>query len=715
MDFAESLIKFDNDYVKKSTLDKSYVPVHGKFKTDLKLKNKSGEFLEEYYKWQFIYALTQSGLHYKDYIGVEVFFPKGSSGSKPIKFDCAIFSDKNWVTHYNNFWENKDEQSLDLLRESLIVVGEFKRNNVSVEKVFREQLKPAMKEKEPLTENVLGFIYDNGRLHIFQRKKGKFIRFDESKNQKGDVSGIADLSLQIPDPYILLPDFEHTKNLGKKTHKIDRSKRDIYQLDMVTTIASVHIQNALSNILRQLDKVGLVNQRGYKIILHTIALKIYDESQNERNPTKKLKFYITDNEKSYSKLSDTPISDFITRMKSIETKAKKDYRKIIIEETINWKNENSIKAVISICESFQDYSFIRSSSTDLYQLVFYNFANTFTRDEAAQFLTPLPVIKFLVSLINPRGTDTVCDPCMGIGDFLVMAYLNSKCEGNTSLADTNLYGVDLDEVMLSLATLNLLLAGDGNARLFHKPGYGSINSKIGIASGEDAAKLIELIPDEHKSGNWDDWQDETELHKFDVILTNPPFGEDRAFRPQTPEDMSVIQLYETWDLAGSSDALDLGVVFLENAYRSLNENGRLGIVISNSLASVQKWNSVRSWFSSKMRIVGIFDLPSNVFAETGVNTSILVAYKPSETRLVKLQNDGYEIFCRDITKVGYEKRTRKRNVYFNPTYKLDPISFDIEVDPLGEAILDEEFSDVVSSFKDWVLTQEEDLQQVFIE
>jgi len=715
MDFSESLKKFDEDHVGSTHIEKSLVPVHGEYKKSLKLVNDSGERLEEYYKWQFVYALTQSGLHKKDYIGVEVYFPKGSSGSKPLKLDLAIFSDKDWVTHYNNYWKNKDNESLDKLRESLVAVGEFKRNNISVEKVFREQLKPAMKEKEPTTDNVLGLIYDNGRLHLFQRKKGKFIRLDESKNIKGDSSGIADLSLNLPDPYKFIPDFEHTKYLGKKTSNIDRSKRNIFDLDVVTTISSIQIQNALSNILRQLDKVGLVNQRGYNIILQTMALKIYDESQNDRNPKSNLKFYVTDSEKSYSDLSEGPISEFVERFKSIQSKAKFEYRKIISEENINWVNENHIKAVISVCESFQDYSFVRSSSTDLYQLVFYNFANTFKRSDAAQFLTPLEVIKFIVSLVNPRGDDTVCDPCMGIGDFLVMSYLNSKCEGNESLSDSNLYGVDLDEDMLSLATLNLLLAGDGNARLYHKPGYGSINHKIGMPPKNTNPELIKLIPEKHKSGNWDKWNNNTELLKFDAILTNPPFGEDRAFRPESPEEIAIIELYETWGLQGSSDAIDLGVVFLENAYRSVSENGRLGIVLSNSIASVQKWEEVRAWFSSKMRIVGIFDLPSNVFAETGVNTSILIAYKPSEKQLSKLRQDGYEIFCRDITKVGYEKRTRKRNVYFNPIHKLDPITFEYDINELGELIPEEEFSEIVSSFKDWVLNQEEDLQKAFIE
>ena len=50
-----------------------------------------------------------------------------------------------------------------------------------------------------------------------------------------------------------------------------------------------------------------------------------------------------------------------------------------------------------------------------------------------------------------------------------------------------------------------------------------------------------------------------------------------------------------------------------------------------------KWQKVREWLMEGMRIVALFDLPSNVFAETGVNTSILVAYKPKAAELAYRQ------------------------------------------------------------------------------
>lgn len=67
----------------------------------------------------------------------------------------------------------------------------------------------------------------------------------------------------------------------------------------------------------------------------------------------------------------------------------------------------------------------------------------------------------------------------------------------------------------------------------------------------------------------------------------------------------------------------------------------------------------REWLMDNMRIVAIFDLPAGVFVETGVNTTLIVAYKPSKSRLSELQNKNYEVFLKNIENVGYEVKTKK--------------------------------------------------------
>jgi type I restriction enzyme M protein len=201
--------------------------------------------------------------------------------------------------------------------------------------------------------------------------------------------------------------------------------------------------------------------------------------------------------------------------------------------------------------------------------------------------------------------------------------------------------------------------------------------------------------------------------KFDVVLTNPPFGEDRAFVPRDRYDEEIMQCYELWDEYGAGK-IDMGVLFLENAYRILNTNGRMGIVLSNSIASIDSHKIAREWLMKKMRIVAIFDLPANVFAETGVNTSIIVAYKPETKELDKLQAQNYEIFFKAIERVGYEVKTKKRVKYFEKTYKINYSTFDVEINPDGSAKIDEEFTETIDEFKDWCLSQEKMLTDLFV-
>jgi type I restriction enzyme M protein len=709
--FSEKKSEFDNGLGMNLSLHTSLVPVDGRYVSDVRIKNNNGDRLEEYYKWQFIYSIINSSMYNKDYIGTEVRFPKGNKSSAPLKIDCVIFDSVDWIEKYNDYWRNKNIDNIDWLNEHIIAVVEFKKGDKEIEKVYNGQIKSAMKQKEPSMDYVLGIYYDTERMYLFHRRNGLFLRYDENKNIKGDRSKTGDLSLQLFDPYIYLPDFKELISNRNKKVDIDRSDRTIDDLDTITSRLTISLQDALSDVLRSLDKVGLVSQRGYEILIQTFALKIYDEKHNKKHPTDKLKFYITDEESSFESLRDEGIQNFICRLKNIWENAEGEYSQILGEQLIDWREIGQIRVIVAICRAFQDFSFVRSSKSDIYQMIFYNFANAFKRDESAQFLTPLPIIDFLVKIVNPRKDDTVLDPCCGIGDFLSLSYVNALDKPDEwKLSDANVYGVDIDPNMIKLATLNMLLNGDGEAKLFYKPDMGSISWKIAMGNPPE---LVELEAAKQKNGEWNNWSDKTKLMQFDVVLTNPPFGEDRAFRPSNDYEKKVIEAYELWNVLGA-DSIDKGIIFLENAYRMLKVGGRMGIVLSNSISSIKKYQKVREWLMKKMRIVAVFDLPPNVFAETGVNTSIIVAYKPDEDRLRKIIESNYSIFAKDIKSVGYEKRTSKRNVVFNPTYKIDYTSFEIEKDADGNLVLDEEFSDIIKEFRDWCVGQEKEINYLFL-
>lgn len=495
--FTEAKQKFDEDTKNSHLLKAALVPVDGNPKQDVRIRNAKGEKNEEFYKWQFVFALVSSGLYARDYIGVEVRFPKGNKTSAPLKLDGAIFDDPDWINHYRQYWQDRKSEDLEWLNTHLLAIIEFKKGDKEIDKIFTGQVKPAMKEKDPATAYVLGIYYDTERLYLFHRRDGVFLRYDEAKNQKKDESKVGDLSLHLPDPYVYIPSFDELKNRVHKPDRVDRTKRNYTDLDAITSIATVQLQSALSDVLRALDRAGLVNQRGYQILIETFALKIFDEKRNQKTPKKKLEFYIGEQEASFHSLAEKHIQDFIKRMKTIWSEAEGRYQKILSSKSIDWHNQNHVRAVAAVCVAFQDFSFVRSAKSDLYQLVFYNFANTFKRDESAQFLTPLPVIEFLVDIVNPRDGETVFDPCCGISDFLSLSFVHAQDKKNGwKLDDANIHGVDLDENMIMLATLNMLLNGDGEAKLFYRADKGSILSKL--ADG-NPPQLVDLIPERHKA------------------------------------------------------------------------------------------------------------------------------------------------------------------------------------------------------------------------
>jgi type I restriction enzyme M protein len=718
LNFTECKNEFNQKY-KGHTDFACFLPVHLSQNVTASIKNKSGQPNEEFYKWQFFYSIVHSGMYSKDYIGTEVYFPKGNVSSAPIKFDGAIFDDKEWFEYYKSYHTKKDQSALDWLRKHLIAVIEFKKETgKNNEAIWNQQLKPALKESE--NEFCLGVLYDAERLYLFKKQNGNYLRLDEGFNQKKEQSATKDLSLHLTDSYYKIPTFDQLI-LKIYQPQIDRSKRTVDELEIITGVYSTQLSEGISSILKVMDKVSLKNQRGYEIFIQVLALKIFDEKRSQKIKSYlefyqtdierqkiDLLFYVTPSEKNYINLADDNITSFIDRMRTLYNEASQEYHfilKRIDTETINWQKEAHIRVISEIVEQFQDYSFVKSQKTDLYQIVFYKFASEFSKGEKGQFITPIPLIDFLVQIVNPRSTEKVIDPTAGIADFLSVAYVNSE----SKLDDKNIYGVDNDEQMVMLAQLNMLLNGDGNAVLKYQADKGSITWKF-----DDRGELVELNPKLHKSGNWDYWRDETKLKKFDVVLTNPPFGKGRKFEPVSESDKDIIEMYELWHIARTGNSIDLGLVFLENAYRILKENGRFGIVLSNSIASIDEFEKAREWLLANTRIVACFDMPANVFAETGVNTTIIVAYKPSKKELEKLQNINYQIFMNEIVDMGYEVKTVDRVKRFEAVYKRNIETFDIEIDVEGTPLLLEDFTGTIEKFRNWCLSQEETLKDLFI-
>lgn len=704
--FDKLKIEYDNSHKNDNEVS-CFLPVHTTVgKIEKSLFKKNGELNEQYYKWQFLTCFTESGLCSKDFIGTEINFPKGNKGAAMIKLDAAVFDDKNWFFHYIALHTKKDDSKwdeLNWLKEHLLCAIEFKKeDSKDIKGVFTSQLKTYMNESAK--NIVFGILYDEGRLYLFKSNGKNYSRLSDEFNieNKGKIQPTYD----IPDGYINLLSFEQMLNYDMANQTIiDYSKRNLEDLSVISKTDSKRLNDALYQILLTMYNCGLANQKGYNILIQLLALKIYDEKNNKDD----LRYYINPNESAYKKVTEDGVQEFLNRIEQIRKSAMTQYTKILKENYFDSRNENQIKVVIEIVRQFQNYSFTNSERNNLYQLVFYRFASEFSKADNAQFVTPLQIIDFIVDVVNPKHNETIIDPTVGIADFLSVSYVKS----NGTLDDKNFYGLDIDDDMVKLATLNMLLNGDGNATIeAQSDGLGSIYTKF-----DDQGNLIQLIPrtekQEHNyNGQWDNRVDGQSLKKFDIVLTNPPFGKARSWAP-TGVEKDIAECYELWNKYNQTK-IDLGVIFLENAVRILDENGRMAIVLSNSIASIDSHKEARKWLCENMRIVAIIDLPANIFAEAGVSTTIIIAYKPNIQDLKKLQKNNYQVFSKEIKKVGYEVKTKNKVKCFETQYKLNPNTFEKEINFDGTAKLDEEFTETVEQFKQWCNIQEDTLKELFL-
>ena len=89
-------------------------------------------------------------------------------------------------------------------------------------------------------------------------------------------------------------------------------------------------------------------------------------------------------------------------------------------------------------------------------------------------------------------------------------------------------------------------------------------------------------------------------------------------------------------------------------------------------------------------------------------------FRSNNTELKKLRDNNYQVFSREIKKVGYEVKTKNKVKCFETQYKINPETFDKDINLDGSAKLDEEFTETIKDFRQWCNLQEDTLKKLFI-
>ena len=227
-------------------------------------------------------------------------------------------------------------------------------------------------------------------------------------------------------------------------------------------------------------------------------------------------------------------------------------------------------------------------------------------NDGGQFYTPREVVRAMVRVVVPNVGDMVYDPCCGTGGFLAQAYeymrdtLNPEPSATDlqTLSEDTFWGREKDNLAYPIALANLVLHGIDFPHIWHG------NT---LTDNPDYADLFADEPG-----------------RFQVILTNPPFGgkEGAEAQDKFPFKTSSTQ-----------------VLFLQHVIDSLANNGRAGMVVDEGLLFRTNENA---FVQTKQKLLEecdlhcIVSLPGGVFtsAGSGVKTNLLFFNKGEPTKQV---------------------------------------------------------------------------------
>lgn len=690
------LEEFDNKFKNLEIIDNTWYKKELdviSFCSKASTKDKQGNFSEEYIRARFLYALINSGMYNKEYICVEFGFPKGNGG-KSLNPDIVVLKNKDWLKDYE---EAKASKNFAKIRKNVLVIFETKKDSKSVSDAIEKQLRSAM-ELNTSEDRIFGIYFDDKPDILIFKKIGnsEIRRFDETKETAN-----SSLNLENRDLIVNLPsqkDFTENNDSIK-----DKSK---LKFDSLDAIDESNFTDLINSLKRANDSIRPQSDL-HPLIVEFLTLKVFDEKHIKANNSYSQFYY----------LESEDIKKFRARINDLYKRAEREYRNILEEQRRLFKYDNNLrperpndeKFLIALIEIFQQRAILKAKNESFNQIIFNNFGSEKQKADKGQFFTPIPVVKNIISMLNPQKSEELCDPCCGICDFPAMGFRHShRNEADFPPNANNFYGFDLEGGNLKLAELNLVLNGDGGAVLKEMNSLSQklLKNESVLPEGEFTTKHYNV-----------DWSHKTnaekDLKKFKIIATNPPFGKGRDLKTGADSKWDLpketMDLYETYKCKldkGLPNSMDMGALFLENAYKLLEEGGRMAIVLSNSIASIKEWQNVRMWFLQKMRLVATFDLPSNTFGETGVATTILIAYKPMHNEKHLLTQD-YEVFVKEIENIGYEVKTINRTVHFAPQFVINEETFEKTTE------VKEDFTSMQREFTEFLKRQEEEIKHAF--
>jgi len=213
---------------------------------------------------------------------------------------------------------------------------------------------------------------------------------------------------------------------------------------------------------------------------------------------------------------------------------------------------------------------------------------------AGEFYTPRPVVRFIVELVDPQIGETVYDPACGTCGFLAQAYLKmkeSECtlEDHNTLQQATFFGQEKKPIPALLGLMNMVLHGATAPRIVRR---NTLEENIRNVS-----------------------------ERYDVVLTNPPFGgvEGRHIQANFPVQSLATEL-----------------LFLQHIMKKLKprDGARCGMVVPDgTLSRSGAFGDVKRDLLEQFNLHTVVSLPPGTFAPySDVKTALLFFERPQPTK-----------------------------------------------------------------------------------
>jgi len=310
----------------------------------------------------------------------------------------------------------------------------------------------------------------------------------------------------------------------------------------------------------------------------------------------------------FADIFDTTLTDIARDNSEIFSVLTEGGEKIVLFENLSkYVTDNRDQFCKAIVNKLVGFSFenIFDEKFDFYAGIFEYLIkdyNTNSGGKYAEYFTPHAVSKIMAKCLVPQNDDktvnnvTCYDPSAGSGSLLMnLAHEigEDKC---------TIYSQDISQKSSGLLRLNLILND-----LVH-----SIHNII---------KGNTILEPYHKDANG-------VVAKFSYITSNPPFNldfSDFSAELETKENHDRFFAGVPKVPSKKKEAMAIYLMFLQHIIYSLKDDGKAAVVVPTGF--ITKQNKIEKSILKKLvdekMLVGVISMPSNIFANTGTNVSIL--------------------------------------------------------------------------------------------